>query len=51
MKGEGKEKTYEQRRVTTGLSDGINIEIKKGLRAKEKVRGPKIVKDTDTEER
>ena len=50
VKGQGKDKTYEQRRVTTGLSDGINIEIKKGLSAKETVRGPKIVKDTDTEE-
>ena len=51
VKGEGKEKTYEQRQVITGLSDGINIEIKKGLSAKEKVRGPKVVKDTETENR
>ena len=40
VKGSGKEKTYERKQVTTGLSDGVNIEIKKGLTAKDKVRGP-----------
>jgi len=29
--------------VTTGLSDGVNIEIKKGLSQKDKVRGPEII--------
>jgi HlyD family secretion protein len=29
--------------VETGLSDGVNIEIKKGVTAKDKVRGPEIV--------
>jgi HlyD family secretion protein len=43
VKGEGKEKTYERTAVTTGLSDGVNIEIKKGLTAKDKVRGPEII--------
>lgn len=38
---------YERRHVTTGLSDGVNIEIKKGLTAKEKVRGPQMVTDND----
>ena len=47
IKGEGEEKTYEKREVTTGLSDGVNIEIKKGLSAKDKVRGPKIVADEE----
>ncbi|MCR4773991.1 MAG: efflux RND transporter periplasmic adaptor subunit [Prevotella sp.] len=47
IKGEGDKKTYERRNVTTGLSDGINIEIKKGLKIGEKVRGPKKVKDDD----
>lgn len=42
-KGSGDGKTYERRKVVTGLSDGINIEIKSGLSAKEKVRGPKKV--------
>ena len=28
IKGEGKNKTYERTQVTTGLSDGVNIEIK-----------------------
>ena len=41
----GKEKSYERRSVTTGLSDGINIEIKKGLTAKETVRGPQKIDD------
>ena len=39
VKGAGKEKTYERRNVVTGLSDGINIEIKKGVTKNEKVRG------------
>ena len=30
IKGEGKERKYERVQVTTGLSDGVNIEIKKG---------------------
>ena len=31
--------------VTTGLSDGVNIEIKKGLTLKDKVRGPEVIAD------
>ena len=31
--------------VTTGLSDGVNIEIKSGLKAGDKVRGPKVLKN------
>lgn len=42
--GEGDKKTYERRKVTTGLSDGINIEIKGGLKINERVRGPQKVK-------
>ena len=42
IKGEGKEKTYDRTYVETGLSDGVNIEIKKGITAKDKVRGPKL---------
>lgn len=30
---------FERRQVTTGMSDGIKLEIKKGLNAKDKVRG------------
>ena len=45
VKGEGKQKTYERKQVTTGLSDGVNIEIKKGLNAKDKVRGPEVIAD------
>ena len=43
VKGDGEDKTYERRKVTTGLSDGINIEIKSGLKKGEKVRGPQRV--------
>ena len=45
IKGEGKNKTYERTQVTTGLSDGVNIEIKKGITEKDVVRGPEIVSD------
>jgi HlyD family secretion protein len=45
IKGEGKNKTYDRTYVETGLSDGVNIEIKKGLTDKDKVRGPEIVTD------
>ena len=44
VKGTGEGKTYERRKVATGLSDGINIEIKSGLKKGEKVRGPQKVK-------
>ena len=47
VKGEGEKKTYDRRAVTTGLSDGVNIEIKKGITAKDKVRGPQQVADTN----
>ena len=45
IKGEGKAKNYERTAVTTGLSDGVNIEIKKGLTDKDKVRGPEMITD------
>ena len=45
IKGDGKNKTYERTQVTTGLSDGVNIEIKKGITEKDVVRGPEIVSD------
>ena len=45
IKGDGKNKTYDRTYVETGLSDGVNIEIKKGITAKDKVRGPEIVTD------
>lgn len=40
---------YERRAVTTGLSDGINIEIRSGLKPDENVRGSLIVTDKDKE--
>ena len=42
-KGTGDKKIYERRKVVTGLSDGINIEIKSGVSAKDRVRGPKKI--------
>ena len=49
IKGSNKDKTYERTQVTTGLSDGVNIEIRKGLSLKDKVRGPQIVADSKEE--
>jgi len=46
VKTSGKEKTYEKRKVTTGLSDGIRIQIKSGLTKNEYVRGPQIVAES-----
>lgn len=45
VEGTGKDVTYTRRPVTTGLSDGINIEIRSGLSKNENVRGALIVKD------
>ncbi len=41
--GSADKKVYQRRAVETGLSDGVNIEIKKGLTKKDKVRGPEVV--------
>ncbi len=49
IKGGDKQKTYTRKQVVTGLSDGVNIEIKSGITAKDKVRGPQIVADTENE--
>ena len=35
------EQTFDKREVQLGLSDGINIEIKEGVTAGEKIRGAK----------
>jgi len=51
IKGSGDDKTYERRKVETGLSDGVNIEIKSGLTLKDKVRGPQKVNDNEGDER
>ena len=50
VKGEGKDKNYNRIYVETGLSDGVNIEIKKGLTDKDKVRGPEIIADENKED-
>ena len=41
IKAEGDKQTYERRKVQTGISDGINIEIRSGVKQNERVRGPK----------
>ena len=46
IKGSDDKKTYERKQVITGLSDGVNIEIKKGIGLKDKIRGPQIVADS-----
>ena len=51
IKGTEDNKTYERKKVQTGLSDGLNIEIKGGIGAKDLIRGPKIVKDDDEDSR
>jgi len=36
--------------VETGLSDGINIQIKSGLTQGDKLRGPQIIKTDEEDE-
>ncbi len=48
--GSPDKKDYERRYVETGLSDGVNIEVKKGLTAKDKVRGPEVITDDNKED-
>jgi HlyD family secretion protein len=43
---DSKEK-YQRTAVETGLSDGVNIEIKKGLDDNDRVRGPQIITDEE----
>lgn len=43
IKGEGDKLTYERRKVQTGISDGINIEIRSGVKPNERIRGPKMI--------
>ena len=41
---------YVRTQVTTGLSDGVNIQIKSGLKKDDKVRGPEIITDDNKDE-
>lgn len=43
IEGEGDKQTYERRKVQTGISDGINIEIRSGVKPNERIRGPKMI--------
>lgn len=49
IKGEGDKQTYELRKVQTGISDGINIEIRSGVKPNERIRGPKMIATEKTE--
>ena len=42
--------TYQKIKITTGLSDGVNIEVKEGLSEGDTVRGPRIIEDETTQE-
>ena len=42
---ESEKHDFNIRDVTTGISDGVNIEIKKGVTVKDKIRGPQKVAD------
>ena len=46
VQGDNEPKQYVRQAVVTGLSDGVNIEIKEGLAADQKVRGPQIITET-----
>lgn len=46
----GEDGTYTMTKVQTGLSDGVNIEIKEGLSEGDTVRGPRIIEDEATQE-
>jgi HlyD family secretion protein len=43
VQGVGDKKTYLRTHVETGLSDGVKIEIIKGITDKDLIRGPQIV--------
>ena len=45
----GQDGTYTKTKVETGLSDGVNIEIKDGLSEGDTVRGPRIIEDEQAE--
>src|SRR5574344_1148095 len=49
IKGAGEKKHYERKQVVTGLSAGVNIEIKSGLTQKDKVRGPELIAEENKE--
>ena len=47
VQGGSEPKQYVRQPVVTGLSDGVNIEIKEGLTTGQKVRGPQIISETN----
>ncbi len=43
VQGDKENRTYTRTHVETGLSDGVKIEIKKGITEKDLIRGPQII--------
>ena len=43
VRGDGDKKNYVRTHVVTGLSDGVKIEIEKGISEKDIIRGPQII--------
>jgi HlyD family secretion protein len=41
---------FEKRYIKTGLSDGVNIEIREGVTMQDKIKGPKVEETTETPE-
>jgi len=50
INGTGDNATYTRKAVVTGLSDGLNIEVKSGIANTDRIRGPKKIKDENAEE-
>ncbi|MCQ2074520.1 MAG: efflux RND transporter periplasmic adaptor subunit [Bacteroidaceae bacterium] len=44
----GEDGKYRKQKIETGLSDGVNIEVKSGIKEGDTVRGPKIVEDEES---
>jgi HlyD family secretion protein len=51
VKEETPKQVFERRQITTGLSDGIKIEVKEGLTAIDKIRGAAIDPNKDKEKK
>lgn len=43
------QQTFQRRAVTTGISDGVNIEIRSGLSTADRVRGQQVINTESTE--
>lgn len=48
LKPAGEKQQFDRKHITTGVSDGIKIEVKSGLKLKSKIRGSEIVEEKKT---